>query len=517
MSEGKYPSESKDPSEKRESDNSYGSFEMPDMDSTVRLDFSGNVISTSSEENSSSDDFDQTIDGLMDIEELLKNEDPLSESDKEVSTVSFNTDDINLDELDADINSLSDGLPDSGSDDTSNSDDSITEDDRLDSLDEPFSMDDETDAGSDTPEENSTDLTSDENEFLFSDDNTTDEKTVDEAAVDIDTAASEQPETGESGLDDLDLNIPDVTETENETGGNEEPAPVIELTEAMLDESSDETKEQSYDDDETDIEEMPETPELTTTETNVLAGATAAIKEMHDEESHHPRQESDMPESDMPTTSIPEFSSMPSDPPPSSNTLPTILAILGVAAGGFGAWMAFDATSKISELQSQLRDLQAAKANSADKKTLADLQQRLAKVERRLTGTPTVEAASPLGSTGPVAEDASLKEKDEKPKIKVITPQTPIASPAKKEPASAAVTGDWVVNVSSHNKADAAQKEAGRLNRLGLNSEVHAATIKGKTWYRVQIVGYDSKTEAKAALKDVQQRSGIKGAWIGKR
>ncbi len=444
-------------SERKDSDKEKNtpSFELPDMDSTVRIDLSGNVISTSTDDGPSDDDFEKTLSGLTDIEELLNNENPLSESSEEVSTVSLSTDEINFDELDAGIDSLSDEL--SGSDSNADKDyERISDIPGLDDLAE------------------------------FS-------------------AAESVPET--------------VAET-----SPEEDVPIIELTEEMLDEPFNATAEETIDDNpEEDVtaaknDHLSETPELTTTETHVLADATAAIKELHEEEKQHPQQEFAMsgPISPDPVIPDPITPGFPSSPPSSSTVLPVILALLGIAAGGFGAWMAFDASSSISDLQSQIRELQAAKASSADKQTLANLQQRLTKVERRLTGTPTVEAASPLGTTGPVAEDVSLKKKSETPKIKVITPKTPIAS-TKQAAETAPVTGDWVVNLSSHIKKSTAVLEKSRLQKLGLNAEVHTATIKGKTWYRVQVVGYSSKEAAKKALKDVQQRSGIKEAWIGKR
>jgi hypothetical protein len=80
---------------------------LPDMDSTVRLDFSDhqNIYSTSSANEISPDDFEKTIDGLLGIEDLINSEN--TSNDAEESPSPYATDDVNFDELDASINSLS--------------------------------------------------------------------------------------------------------------------------------------------------------------------------------------------------------------------------------------------------------------------------------------------------------------------------------------------------------------------------------------------------------------------------
>ena len=74
-----------------------------------------------------------------------------------------------------------------------------------------------------------------------------------------------------------------------------------------------------------------------------------------------------------------------------------------------------------------------------------------------------------------------------------------------------------MINISSHVNEKAANKEKARLIKLGLSAEVHSATIKNKVWYRVQVIGFATKNEAKAQLRTIEQRTGIKGAWVGKK
>ncbi|NOR73489.1 MAG: hypothetical protein GQ467_06440 [Mariprofundaceae bacterium] len=373
------------------------------------------------------------------------------------------------------------------------------------------------------------------------------------------------PETAEKRdeSDDIfDLNISDLPDEESgeETGfpaGNstpatdelpllespddKEPQPVIELTEEMLNEPEGRDDQVAE-----DIADDLDSPELSTSENDLLS---EAINEITEENSVTDKttandietpdltssetdsisaagagdagEEEQTPEIDVEVVIPPETETAAVEPiedpvaeeatksgSGGSNTIALLFGILGIAAGGFGAWMAFDATDKVADLERRIQTLSVADSDSKNH-DIADIQQRLAKVERRLTGTPTLEAAAPLGAT-PAMESTPSEPAEEAISQPVpVTPQTPIASAPSK--------GDWVVNISSHAKEDLATKENARLQSLGLNSEIHTARVRERTWYRIQITGFASKDEAKAKLKDLQQHSGIKDAWIGKR
>ena len=121
-----------------------------------------------------------------------------------------------------------------------------------------------------------------------------------------------------------------------------------------------------------------------------------------------------------------------------SNTIPVLFGILGMAVGGFGAWMANDASGKIADLERQLQTLTVTGSSSQDN-NISDLQQRLGKIERRLTGTPTIEAAAPLStSSTPAVVEAPVKPAVVKPVA--ITPKTPAGS-------ASATSAAWVVNL----------------------------------------------------------------------
>ena len=497
--------------------------QLTDMESTVRIDFGANQNMFSTSKEPEPDEFEQTLDGLTDIDDILKNDEVADHSDE--PTVSFSTDEIDFDELDAGINALSEDFPE----------DEKAEDEKLDDLDALLEEGDELDSAFDNRTVTLDTFDSEEEPAVSAaTDNAFDDWPLLSNEDGDDEAPIAEPPLDDSGEFDLSDMAADSEET-----NSEDVSPVIELTEEMLDEDkeespagvvsdemgrlrqkADDTTESMDEDPEEEKEDSPkgsldsiaETPGLTTTETNILAGATSAIHEIAEEEKKRHGAESIR----KPAMQSPD---LPVKAKSSSSSLPAMLALLGVAAGGFGAWMAWDAGNRVADLESQIRNLQAAKANSANRQSIADIQQRLTKVERRLTGTPTLEAASTLGEATAESTDTTPAEtevtaaqtmtvaSDDKPAAKAITPATQMASSQ----------GDWVVNLSSHVKESAAAQEKARLINMGLNAEVHSATIKDKVWYRVQIIGFATKDEAKKQLRDIQQRSGIQGAWVGKK
>ncbi|MFC1536953.1 SPOR domain-containing protein [Pseudomonadota bacterium] len=492
-----------------------------DFDSTVELDLDklGLVSSPPTDKPPLDADFDETLNGLMEIDELLNEEvAPISEPATQKQEPS--SDSLDFDEVDTGIEEL---LEPAGE-----ADEYMPEmAEKREESDDIFDLD-----ISDLPDEDA----GDENELL--------------------AGNFAQPAEVQS--------LPD-------SPNDEEPQAVVELTEEMLDEPE-ETDDQAIKDLADDflstrendllsevVNEFAEKnaragkpttddagmPELTTTETNIVSDATAAIEDIDEYVDEYDEEDDGLPEIDV-TATIPPKPETGSEEALSryvkqsspiagrrrSNAIPLLFATLGIAAGGFGAWVAFDATEKADALERRIQSM-ARTGNYPQSHDITDIQQRLAKVERRLSGMPTLEAAAPLGVEPAMVSPEPVKEPTVQPAAPLeagssvvnsrpeplkeavvqppapITPQTPIA------PTSS--IGDWVVNVSSHANRELATKENGRLKAQGLNPEVHTAEIRGRTWYRVQVTGFTSKDEAKASLKDLQQRLGIQGAWIGKR
>ena len=78
-------------------------------------------------------------------------------------------------------------------------------------------------------------------------------------------------------------------------------------------------------------------------------------------------------------------------------------------------------------------------------------------------------------------------------------------------------SGPWVINLmSSPIKSDADEYEK-RLRRQGIQTEQQQVSIGGKTYWRVQIVGFDSRTDARARATQVAEQLGLRDFWIMKR
>jgi len=74
----------------------------------------------------------------------------------------------------------------------------------------------------------------------------------------------------------------------------------------------------------------------------------------------------------------------------------------------------------------------------------------------------------------------------------------------------------YIINLSSHYSEVAAAAEQGRLKRLGINTEISVATVRGHTWYRLRSVQRVAAKDARAQLLKLQKKAGISGAWLEK-
>jgi len=440
-----------------------------DMDATVQLNLGkdGNLISTSAVREITPDDFEKTIDGLFEIEEMLGTEQAAKDNEN-IDGATPVADEIDFDGLNADIEAL-------------------TRDEAPQTVEEPGET-----------------AAADENEFLMPEPKLPEPKKQEKSYKGLPLLGGDEAESEPEAVaaDKNEFLMPEPENVEQPTPEGE--TPVIELTEEMLNEPADELAEAE------NAANISDIPELTTTERHVISDATAAIKELEEEDriGRHPVE--------------PSFAT-PAAPQPvevrsgGSGIFPVLLGLLGIAAGGFGAWMAFDASNQVEDMKRQIQSLDPAAAAKQNQK-IADVQQRLGKIERRLTGTPTIEAAAPLMSTGEEAEKTTAVTQADKPTVRDITPATEITNTktSQKSPAQTKA-GGWVINLSSHTKESLATKELNRLKRLGLDAEMHSAMIKNRTWYRIQITGFASKEEASAQLNDVRQKSGLRDIWIGKK
>jgi cell division septation protein DedD len=77
-------------------------------------------------------------------------------------------------------------------------------------------------------------------------------------------------------------------------------------------------------------------------------------------------------------------------------------------------------------------------------------------------------------------------------------------------------TGGWAINLASYASEGIASRKLADFNRKGVSAEQVAATVKGKTIYRVRVAGFDSRKAALAQAESIRQRLGLKEIWVTK-
>ena len=75
----------------------------------------------------------------------------------------------------------------------------------------------------------------------------------------------------------------------------------------------------------------------------------------------------------------------------------------------------------------------------------------------------------------------------------------------------------WVVNIVSLSNKASADHIADKALSMDIKTEQQHVTVKGKHYWRVQITGFSTATEAAAYADIAQKKLGLKGAWITKR
>ena len=226
----------------------------------------------------------------------------------------------------------------------------------------------------------------------------------------------------------------------------------------------------------------------------------------------------------MPVTSEEKPKAMPVESK-SSNKASLITGTVGLLIGLSGTWMAFTANNQVQTLEQQLQAVNAQLQSQVVKNAKLSEKLRLSVVApaKETTQIETTQIETAQETTAePMIEPEEQKTAEVKPMQpevpvevanapKVVTPQTPV-----KPDIPAVRTGDWIVNVSSETTRETAETMQASLNASGANCTVSEAEINGRIWYRVQVVGFDSKEQANDYVKQIEQQRGVQSAWVAK-
>lgn len=153
----------------------------------------------------------------------------------------------------------------------------------------------------------------------------------------------------------------------------------------------------------------------------------------------------------------------------------------------------------------QMEDQQQKLKNSFNSK-IAKLQEELNKLNNR---QQQFKKPQPVKAVAP-----AIKVK--KPRVTQNALPAPITSADQIASRPATESAGWVINLLSVDNKETANKEAQRLNNLGIAATVATTSIKGKLWYRVRLEGFADREDAAARKKELSSKHGIKDAWVHK-
>jgi cell division septation protein DedD len=78
-------------------------------------------------------------------------------------------------------------------------------------------------------------------------------------------------------------------------------------------------------------------------------------------------------------------------------------------------------------------------------------------------------------------------------------------------------SGTWAINLASSQQKVYAELFVAKVNSKGVAAEINKVTVRGKTYWRVQVPGFSSPDEARTKVSEVQNKLGIKDVWIVQR
>lgn len=193
------------------------------------------------------------------------------------------------------------------------------------------------------------------------------------------------------------------------------------------------------------------------------------------------------------------------------------VAVALVTAGVYGVLQERAAT------EAELRDLRATLATSANQEelritrdNLRALQQSrdallveaeaLSEENRQLKESVAALESKPAPAK---PEQQAAKPAPATPPPKATTPPPPAQAPA------VTPSGRWFVNFGSYSARDAADSWASRLRPERGEVIVVPGAKDGKTYYRVRVVGLDSKDSADLVARQLEAEQQVTRLWVG--
>lgn len=194
-----------------------------------------------------------------------------------------------------------------------------------------------------------------------------------------------------------------------------------------------------------------------------------------------------------------------------------VLALVLLAAGGYGV------IQQRAEKDTEIRELRAQLATSADPREVAAARDALAELEqenqalqaqldslqlenRRLTDTVSGLETQLEGQQQAAAELQRSAEQARRA----------AAATAASSPAATTSTGTWFVNFGSYGSREMAEEWASRLRTTNRKVIVAPAASEGRSLYRVRVISLESKAAAERVARELEQAHQLPTLWVGR-
>ncbi len=214
-----------------------------------------------------------------------------------------------------------------------------------------------------------------------------------------------------------------------------------------------------------------------------------------------------------------------------------LLAVLGFGTGAVGIWLQLDTDTHLAWMEKRLAEVSGAERDSREaakaerlralESEIAALQavqdkfgptlvQRLVQENERLRrDLARLESTLAELYGGLETVQVKLAEIERRPNGVQRSTDAATATPAGNSVASPQ-KGGWAVNLMSFRRQSVAEKEAARLRDDGIPVTLQSVERKGRTWYRLRVVGFADVAQAKAFAKKIRTRRELSSAWVGR-
>lgn len=192
-----------------------------------------------------------------------------------------------------------------------------------------------------------------------------------------------------------------------------------------------------------------------------------------------------------------------------------VVALILLAAGGYGVMQ------QRSAMQTQIEDLQARLANTANpeevsaaRRALDDMREE--NTEMRTLMTSLREENQRLSDTLAGLEQQLDAQRETTEKGRETAASASPAPDREPAPTSPAPAGDWFVNFGAYGQESLANEWAQRLREDIDTVAVMTVDADGRTLYRVRVTGLASKSAARSLAASLEKRFELDPLWVGK-